>query len=166
MERNWTGLHFLSFQENINRYSWKYKFYDVKDNLIKDSKIFSPYTQFLKKDLSFQDLAERKKYHVIIDNQGKNIVSTLKWDQWNFDFNLHYLRSNLIFVLDRSTGKFVTSNILIELAETINEKYLKIDKRFDINAFFTDWFVTKKNRMGLLLVAMMILINYLQIKRI
>ena len=51
---------------------------------------------------------------------------------------------NLIFVLDRSTGKFVTSNILIELAETINEKYLKIDKRFDINTFFTDWFVTEK----------------------
>ena len=121
MERNWTGLHFLSFQENINRYSWKYKFYDVKDNLIKDSKIFSPYTQFLKKDLSFQDLAERKKYHVIIDNQGKNIVSTLKWDWWNFDFSWHYRDQNLIFVLDHSTEKFVTSNLLIELAETINK---------------------------------------------
>ena len=53
--------------------------------------------QFLNKGLSFQDLAERKKHHVIIDNQGKNIVSTLKWDQWNFDFNLHYLRSKCYF---------------------------------------------------------------------
>ena len=85
---------------------------------------------------------------MIIDDQGKNIVSTLKWDRWNFDFNSHYCDQNLIFVLDRSTGKFVTSNILIELAETINEKYLKIDKRFDIKAFFTDWFVTKKKGNG------------------
>ena len=103
-----------------------------------------PYTQFLNKDLSFQDLPERKKYHVIIDDQGKNIVSTLKWERWNFDFNSQNRDQNLIFALDRSTGKFGTSNILIELAETINEKYLKIDKRFDINAFFTNWFVTKK----------------------
>ena len=97
MERNWTNLCFLSFQENINHYNWKYKFYDVKDNLIKDCKIFLPYMQFLNKGLSFQDLAERKKHHVIVDNQGKNIVSTLKWDQWNFDFNLHYLRSKSYF---------------------------------------------------------------------
>ena len=121
MERNWTGLHLLSFQENINRYSWKYEFYDVKDNLIKDSKIISSYTQFLNKGLSFQDLAERKKYHVIIDDQGKNIVSTLKWDWWNFDFSWDYRDQNLIFVLDSSTGKFVTSSFLIELAETINK---------------------------------------------
>ena len=121
MERNWTGLHLSSFQENINRYSWKYEFYDVKDNLIKDSKIISSYTQFLNKGLSFQDLAERKKYHVIIDDQGKNIVSTLKWDWWNFDFSWDYRDQNLIFVLDSSTGKFVTSSFLIELAETINK---------------------------------------------
>ena len=67
MKRNWTDLYFLSFQENVNCYSWKYKFYDFKDNLIKDCKVFSPYTQFLNKGLSFQDLAERKKYHVIIE---------------------------------------------------------------------------------------------------
>ena len=133
-ERNWTDLHFLSFLENINCYSWKYKFYDIKDNLIKDCKIFSPYMQFLNKGLSFQELAERKKY-VIIEYQGKNIVSTLKWDWWNFDFNLHYRDQNLIFVLDRSTGKFATSVILIALGETINKKSLNIDKRSDINCF-------------------------------
>ena len=53
MKRNWTDLYFFSFQKNINCYSWKYKFYDFKDNLIKDCKIFSPYTQFLNKGLSF-----------------------------------------------------------------------------------------------------------------
>ena len=125
MEKNWTDLNFLSFKENTNCYSWKYKFYDVRDNLIKDCKIFLPYTQFLNKGLSFQDLTERKKYHVTIDSQGKNIVLTLKWNWWNFNFNSHYCDQNLIFVLDRSTGKFVTSNILIELPKTINKKYLK-----------------------------------------
>ena len=99
-------------------------------------------------DLSFQDLADRKKCHVIIDDQGKNIVSILKWDRWNFDFNSYYRDQNHFFVLDRSTGKFVTSNTLIEPAEAINKKYLKIDKRFDINAFFTNWFITKKKGNG------------------
>ena len=76
-------------------------------------------------DLSFQDLADRKKCHVIIDDQGKNIASILKWDRWNFDFNSYYRDQNHFFVLDRSTGKFVTSNTLIEPAEAINKKILK-----------------------------------------
>ena len=36
MERNFNNLYLLSYPENIDFYSWKYKFYDIKDNLIKD----------------------------------------------------------------------------------------------------------------------------------
>ena len=33
-------LYFLLYQESIDLYSWKYKFYDIKDNQAKDCKIF------------------------------------------------------------------------------------------------------------------------------
>ena len=37
---------FLSYKENMEFFSYKYKFYDVIDNQIKNSKIFSPLSQF------------------------------------------------------------------------------------------------------------------------
>ena len=36
LERNFSNLYLLSYPEKIDFYSWKYKFYDIKDNLIKD----------------------------------------------------------------------------------------------------------------------------------
>ena len=35
-------LDFLSYKENMEFFSYKFKFYDVADNQIKNSKIFSP----------------------------------------------------------------------------------------------------------------------------
>ena len=40
----------------MDLYSWKYKFYDIKDNQIKDCKIFSPYMQFKTKGFEFMDV--------------------------------------------------------------------------------------------------------------
>lgn len=42
-------------------YSWKYKFYDIKDNQTKNCKIFSPYTQFKKKGFEFMNIDKNKK---------------------------------------------------------------------------------------------------------
>ena len=58
-------LYFLLYQENIDLYSWKYKFYDIKDNQIKDCKTISPYTQFKNKGFEFQDVKKKQKicYH-------------------------------------------------------------------------------------------------------
>ena len=39
-------LDFLSYKENMEFFSYKYKFYDVVDNQIKNAKIFSPLSQF------------------------------------------------------------------------------------------------------------------------
>ena len=36
MEKNVDEMYFLSYPENMDLYSWKYKFYDIKDNEIKD----------------------------------------------------------------------------------------------------------------------------------
>ena len=54
-------LNFLSYQENVDLFSWKYKFYNIADNQIKDCKIFSPYTQFKNKGFEFEDTKKKKK---------------------------------------------------------------------------------------------------------
>ena len=55
MKNKVDGLYFLLYQENIGLYSWKYKFYDIKDNQVKDCKISLPYTQFRNKGFEFED---------------------------------------------------------------------------------------------------------------
>ena len=72
-------MYFLSYPENMDLYSWKYKFYEIKDNQIKDCKISSPYTHFKNKEFEFQDIEKATKYRVAIDDQNKNIVCNLNW---------------------------------------------------------------------------------------
>ena len=79
MEKKVDDMYFLSYPENIDLYSWKYKFYNVKDNQVKDCKIFSLYAQFKTEGFEFQDVQKIKKYHVIIDDQNKNIFCNLNW---------------------------------------------------------------------------------------
>ena len=88
-------------------------------------------------------LKKQKKYHVIIDNQN-NIVCNLNWKRYLFYFDARYRDQNLIFVFDHSTRTFLTSDIFIKAATIVNNEYLRYGKNFDINAFFTDWFLSKK----------------------
>ena len=53
-------LWFLLYQENIDLYNWKYKFYDIKDNQVKDCKMLSTYTQFKNKGFEFEILKNQK----------------------------------------------------------------------------------------------------------
>ena len=99
----------------MDLYSWKYKFYDIKDNQIKDCKIFSPYTQFKNKGFEFMDVKKTKKYCVFIDDHYKNIVCNLNWKRYVFDFDAHFHDLNLIFVLDHTTKIFLTNDILSKL---------------------------------------------------
>ena len=48
--------------QNIEYYLYKYKFFDVKTNTIKDGKIFSPYSQFLHTGFEFKNDAENLRY--------------------------------------------------------------------------------------------------------
>ena len=85
-----------------------------------------------------------KRCCVVIDNQNKNIVCNLNWKRYLFDFDARYRDLNLIFVFDHSTKTFLTSDIFITAATIVNNKYLRYGKNFDTNAFFTDWFLSKK----------------------
>ena len=53
-------LYFLLYQENIDLYSWQYKFYDIKDNQVKYCKMFLMYTQFKNKGFEFEVLKKQK----------------------------------------------------------------------------------------------------------
>ena len=92
-------------------------------------------------------LKKNKKYNVIIDDQNERIVCNLNWKRYLFDFDARYRDQNLIFVFDHSTRTFLTSDIFIKAATIVNNEYLRYGKNFDINAFFTDWFVFKKKGM-------------------
>ena len=61
MKREIDELYFFSYQENIDLYRWKHKFYDIKDNQVKDYKIFSLFMQFNNKGFEFQDTKKSKK---------------------------------------------------------------------------------------------------------
>ena len=63
-------------------------------------------------------------YHVVIDDQNKNIVCNLNWKLYLFDFDGRYRDLNLIFVFDSSTETFLTSDIFIKAATIVNDKYL------------------------------------------
>ena len=134
----------------MDLYSWKYRVYGIKDNQIKDCKIFSPYTQFKIKGFEFQDT---KKiyiyiyiYCVVIDDQNKNIVCNLNWKQCLFDFDARYRDQKFVFVFDQSTRTLFTSNIFIKVATIVSGEYLRHGKNFNINTFFTDCFVSKKRK--------------------
>ena len=64
--------------------------------------------QFENKGLEFEDTKKAKKYHVVIDDQN-NIVSSMNWKRYLFDFDSHYCDQNLIFVYDQKRNKFLTS---------------------------------------------------------
>ena len=68
--------------------------------------------------------------------------------QYLFDFDASYRDQNFIFVFDHSTRTFLTSDIFIKLATIVSNEYLRYGKNFDINSFFTDWFVSKKKGNG------------------
>ena len=160
-------MYFLPYPENMDLCSQKYKFYDIKDNQIKDCKIFSPYTKFKNKGFEFMDVKKTTKKIALSQTiKIKKIVCNLNWKQYLFHFGAHYRGLNLIFVFDHSTKTFLTSDIFIKAPTIENDEYLRYAKNFDINAFFTDWFVSKKKRMEQLLVAMKIIKNYTQTKNI
>ena len=57
---NKSKLNLLSYQENVDLFSSKYKFYDITD-----CKIFSPYMQFKNKGFEFEDTKKTKKNIVL-----------------------------------------------------------------------------------------------------
>ena len=64
--------------------------------------------QFENKGFEFEDTKKAKKYHVVIDDQN-NIVPSMNWKRYLFDFDSHYCDPNLIFVYDQKRNKFLTS---------------------------------------------------------
>ena len=61
MESKADEMYFLSYPENMDLHCWKYKSYDIKDNQMKDCKIFSPYTQSKNKGFVLMDVKKAKK---------------------------------------------------------------------------------------------------------
>ena len=129
----------MPYQENVDLFSWKYKFCDIGDNLIKDRKIFSPYTQFKNKGFEFEDTKKTKNCRVAIDNQNKNVVSGMNWKRYLFDFDSHYRDQNLIFVYDQKRNKFLTNEIFVKIANIINDDYLRFARNIHINDTFNEW---------------------------
>ena len=55
--------------------------------------------QFKNKAFEFQDAKKKKKNHVIIEDQNKNIVYNLNWKRYLFYFDARYRDQNLILFL-------------------------------------------------------------------
>ena len=61
-------------------FSYKYKFYDDVDNHIKNSKVFSPLSQFKYNGFEFANPERTTVFRAVIDGERKKIKYSLKWE--------------------------------------------------------------------------------------
>ena len=91
----------------------------------------------------------KKKYRVVIDDPNKNIVCNLNWKRYLFDFDACYRDLNFCF-------SFKHKNILnkwhfFQSWNHCKRRFLRHGKNFGINAFFTDWLLSKKKENGVVI---------------
>ena len=66
-------LEFYLTDELINAFSYKYKFFDVEENRVQETAIYSPYNHFAMRGLSFGDSNKNDVYTCRLgDEQKKN----------------------------------------------------------------------------------------------
>ena len=102
-------LDFLSYKENMAFFSYKYKFYDVVDNQIKNCKIFSPLSQFKYNGFEVANPKRTAVFRTVIDGKRKKIKYSLKWERKDL---------NALFVFNKSrdrigSNKFYTEGLYI-----------------------------------------------------
>ena len=74
-------MPYQKYLQNIERYLYKYKFFDVKPNTIKDGQIFSPYPQFLHTGFEFKNDAEKLRYPCSIDPKKRKHYNEFELEQ-------------------------------------------------------------------------------------
>ena len=79
-------MPYQKYPQNIEYYLYKYNFFDVKTNTIKNGKIFSPYSQFSHTGFEFKNDAEQLRYTYSIDPKKENIMNW-NWNRYQFDFD-------------------------------------------------------------------------------
>ena len=80
-------MPYQKYPQNIEYYLYKYKFFDIKTNTIKNGKIFSPYSQFSHTGFEFKNDAEKLRYTCSIDPRKENIIVNFNWNRYEFDFD-------------------------------------------------------------------------------
>ena len=94
--------------------------------------MFLPYTQFKK-------TKRTKEYSFIIDDQNKDIVTSMNWKRYLFEFDSHYRDQKLTFVYNQKRNKFLANEIFVKIANIINDDYLRYGKNININDIFNEW---------------------------
>ena len=98
-------LDFLSYKENMEFFSYKYKFYDVADNQIKNCKIFSPLSQFKYNGFEVANPKRTAVFRTVIDGERKKIKYSLKWERKDL---------NALFIFNKSKDRFGSNKFYIE----------------------------------------------------
>ena len=73
LNRKTKVLGFLSYKENMEFFSYKYKFYDVVGNQIRNCKNFSPLSQFKYSRFEFANPRRTTVFRTIIDGERKKL---------------------------------------------------------------------------------------------
>ena len=141
---------FILNSEIVDRYSYKYKFWDTKEKKVRDCKIYSPYSQLLGKGFNF----ERKEI------KGMNLIVRLNEEQTllesyllhrspkggteylNFFLGKAYYRDiNLLYVYDKQNKQWFTSGPEF-FNEAICEKVR--NKKFNLKALAIQYYHVEK----------------------
>ena len=67
---------FILYPENVDKYSYKYKFWDTIENTIRDGQIYSSYSQFLGKGFNFEREVTKGLNLIVRLNEEQTLIES------------------------------------------------------------------------------------------
>ena len=134
----------------IDNYSYKYKFWDTIEKIIRDRQIYSPYSQFLGKPFNFERKAIKGLNLIVRLNEEQTLVESFLLhrspkggtEYLNFYLGKAYYKDiNLYFVYDKQCKQWFSSGPEF-FNEAICEKVTK--KNFNLKAFARQYYHVEK----------------------
>ena len=122
-------------------FSYKYRFYNVVDNQIKNCKFFSPLSQFKSSSFEFTNPKRTTVFRTAIDGERKKIKYSLEWEQKHSDFDANWRDLNALFVFDKSKGRFASNKFYTKGLYIVHDEHLSHWKKPDVNDFYIDYFI-------------------------
>ena len=129
---------------HINLYSWHYKLYDVKENKIRNCKIYLPCEHFKNRGFIFKSLAftNGATYHVGLNEYLDQRTGDFLYKHYLFNFDSSYQDRNLFFIFDPKKDEFIGSDPNYHFIA--NDRFMRNGERvpevknFLLN-FYTQW---------------------------
>ena len=146
--------NFITYPKTIDKYSYKYKFYDTKMKKITDCKIYSPFSHFKGNGFEFKRLIGPKKriqsrlvFLIMIKKIKITFIHNFKVA--NYYANIIYRDRNNLLIKNSLTCKWygTSPNLFLETTHYA----AKTKTLFNVSNFFWDFYKVQKKITGYLM---------------